>query len=785
VAFLLEKFGTSAFRQVLRSYDPDRRDQASLTAYERTLAGLEEAWLASLRRSGGTAVLRSFFRHVVPLLRPYWPRELEVLGYMLVEMLYGLAIPLSSKWLVDTVIPARSVQLLLFFVLALLGMYVLDALIGMRRVYVSESINQRLLMNLQERMFSHLQRLPHAFYSEAKVGDIMSRLTHDVFSVEAALAQVTGVGVFLGLKALVTAVVLIVLSPILGAVVLFVVPLFAVSYFVLRSKLQTASYEAQKVAGEVASVTQENLSAHPVVKAFGLEGRAVASYHARLLSAFKVGLRLTMIGALFETSMGLATTFGQLVVLGVGGYLIITGHITVGTLLAFIGLLASLFIPIAMLSSAGHTLQSASGALDRVSELLEAPVSITDAEAAVPLPPLTREIRLEHVTFGYASPRAVLVDVTLTIPAGRHIAIVGPSGSGKSTLVNLLLRFWDVGEGAILADGQDIRGVSLESLRGQIGVVFQDTFVFDTTVRENIGIGRLGASDEEVVATAKAAQLDSYVDSLPAGYDTVLGERGVRMSGGQRQRLAIARALLRDPRILILDEATSALDAQTESEILESLMRLASGRTTISVTHRLSLAALADHIFVLDQGRLVEEGPHGELVKAGGLYQRLYQEQMRHVLGGGRFGSIDAAHLRAVPLFKDLSDQAMATVASRMRLERHPANYDVVRQGDPGDKFYVIGSGKVEVLIHDHTGERRINTLTGDEYFGEMALLTGESRTATVRTTIPTELYSLSRADFMELLEQDPAIYRAAGAMLASRRAALGTAAAGMGTTSS
>jgi subfamily B ATP-binding cassette protein MsbA len=210
---------------------------------------------------------------------------------------------------------------------------------------------------------------------------------------------------------------------------------------------------------------------------------------------------------------------------------------------------------------------------------------------------------------------------------GQHVSIVGPSGSGKSTLVNLLLRFWDTTGGRLRFDEHDVREVRLASLRSQIGVVFQDTFVFDTTLRENIAVGRPGASDAEIVAAAKAANLESYVASLPAGFDTVLGERGVRMSGGQRQRLGIARALLRNPRLLILDEATSALDAQTASEILETLQTLMPGRTTISITHRLNVAATADWIIVLEEGRVVEQGTHSQLVKAGGLYQRLYEAQ--------------------------------------------------------------------------------------------------------------------------------------------------------------
>jgi ATP-binding cassette subfamily B protein len=286
-----------------------------------------------------------------------------------------------------------------------------------------------------------------------------------------------------------------------------------------------------------------------------------------------------------------------------------------------------------MLSDVGQTIQRAAGSLARITELLDEPLTIADGPDAVPLAPVHHELRLERVSFGYDD-RPVLRDLSLTIPAGQHVAIVGPSGAGKSTLLNLLLRFWDPTEGRVLVDGQDLRDLQVASLREQIGVVLQDPFIFDTTLRENIALGRPDATDAEIVAAARGARLHEYITSLPAGYDTVVGERGVRMSGGQRQRLAIARALLRQPSLLILDEPTSALDAQTEREILDTLTELAQGRTTISITHRLSLAATADRIFVLADGRLVEQGSHAELVRAGGLYRRMYDEQTSHLTRG-------------------------------------------------------------------------------------------------------------------------------------------------------
>lgn len=627
VGFLVETYGANALRQFLSAYNPTRQDQAALAAYQRPLGALEESWLGQVRRPSRTRAFRTLFAYLIPLLKPYWLRELEILLYMLFGLTYSLLLPLSSKYLVDTLIPSGSVQNLVLFILFLFLIYVLNAVVGLRRAYVNNGINQRILNTLQEQLFAKLQYLSHNFYARAKTGDLISRLTSDISLVQNAMSQVAGVGIYLALNSIAAAVTILVLSPLLGTLVLIVVPLFAVSYFALRARFEAVSRERQRLTGEATAAAQENLSAYPVIKAFGMESRAVAVYASRLATLYTAHMRLVLVGGLFETSTGLAVTMGQLLVLGVGGYLTIQGQFTVGTLLAFIGLLPTLFLPIASLSNVGQSVQMASGALDRVKELLEQPIAIVEKPRAVVLPPLAQEIRFENVNFSYEDSRAVLANFDLTIRAGTHVAFVGPSGSGKSTVVNLLMRFWDPDTGAIFFDGHDLRDVTIGSLRGQIGIVFQDTFVFDTTVRENIALARPGATDAEIQAAARGAQLNTYIESLPAGYDTVLGERGVRMSGGQRQRLAIARVLLRDPRILILDEATSALDARTEAEIAETLAAIAQSRTIISITHRLTSALKADHIYVLDQGRVVERGNHANLMRAGGLYQQLYDEQ--------------------------------------------------------------------------------------------------------------------------------------------------------------
>ncbi len=781
VAYLVENSGAGAVRKFLSSYDPERRDQAASAAFQRPLGALEESWLVGLkRRPSRRSAFPIFLRQLVPLIKPYWRSEVELLVYMLVGLGYGLAMPLASKFLIDTIIPSGQLQSLVVFIAVLFFLYVANSLMGMRRAWVNSWVNSRISLDLQERMFIHLQKLGHNFYAKSKIGDIMTRLSSDLGIVQGAIMAILNSGFYSIVSAIGGAIVLIALSPLLTFLVVLVVPLFAFSYFALRTRLQKASYERQKLSGEATTALQENLSAQAVVKAFSMEDLAIAGYRARLTALLKSSLRLVLISSLFSTSTDLAVTLGQVVVLGVGGYLVMAHTLTIGTLFAFMGLMPSLFTPVSALAGLGQTVETASGSLDRVNELIDEPMAIADKPDAPVLPPLSRDIRFDKVSFAYSPDHPILRDLDFVIPAGSNVAIVGPSGSGKSTLVNLLLRFWDPDEGRVLFDGHDLRDVSVASMRGQIGLVFQDTFIFDTTVRENIGLAKPGATDAEIAEAARAARLDEHIASLPAGFDTVLGERGVRMSGGQRQRMAIARAVLRDPRILVLDEATSALDAQTERGILETLAALSWGRTTISITHRLALAATADRVFVLDQGRLAEQGSHAELSKAGGLYQKLYEEQTGYMSGSGRLRlGVEADRLRAIPLFSSVGGEGLASLANRLMSERYAAGEDIVRQGDPGDKMYIINRGQVEVLVGSagiEGSERKVNTLREGDYFGEMALLAGEPRNATVRTTEPTELYSLANEDLMALVERETAVQEALGESLARRRAALAEA---------
>ena len=776
LAYLAETHGLPALRRFVAAFEAGRPDQAAVSVYQQPLGVLDQNWRLSLKRSGDSRAIQAFFRRLWPLLKPYRWRQAEIVCYMLFGLGVTLALPLSTQYLTDHVYnsPApRGDRLHKLALIAgvLLVVYIANALITMRRAFVTTWVNQQVVRKLRERMFGHLQHLSHNYYAEAKIGDIMSRLLNDLGTVQQSMVQVTDTGIYQALIATGAAIALLRLDWRLALLVLLIVPLFAVSFFGLQSRLQKASGDQQKRMGETSVSIQETLAAQAAIKAFGLEERTLSAYKVRLSAQIAAGLRLVVIGALANLSVTLAVAVAQIVVLGVGGYLVVTGQITIGTLFAFSGLLMALLGPIAGLSGVGQTLQLATGSMDRVTELLDEPITVADKPGALDLGPLSKEIKLEDIQFGYGGENPILRGLNLSIPAGSNVAFVGPSGCGKSTAINLLMRFWDPEEGRVLFDGQDLQDVTLQSLRGQIGLVFQDTFIFDTTLRENIAIARPLASEAEILEAARSAQLESYIASLPNGMDTVLGERGTRMSGGQRQRLAIARVVLRDPRILILDEATSALDSHTEADILTALSKLTQGRTTISVTHRLSWAVAADCVYVLDKGRVVEQGPHAELVTAGGLYQRLYEEQSGGVTGAKSQAEQDFKALRAIPLFAGLSEDDLRAVSEKFLSERFAAGADIVLQGEPGDKLYLIAEGQVEVLRSEGERVQRLSMLSAGEYFGEMALIADQPRAATVRAVQTTRLRSLGRPDFAALLASQPALKAAIEQTVAARQA--------------
>ena len=392
-----------------------------------------------------------------------------------------------------------------------------------------------------------------------------------------------------------------------------------------------------------------------------------------------------------------------------------------------------------------------------MTEILDAPVEVQDAPNAVELPRLQREIRFVNTTFSYTGDRPQLQNCSLVIPAGKHVAVVGPSGAGKSTIIQLLLRFYDPQQGQILFDDVDLRTVRQTSLHDQVSIVFQDTFVFNTSIRENLRYARPDATDAEIEQAARDAEIHDFILTLPDGYDTPVGERGGRLSGGQRQRIAIARALLRKPAVLLLDEATSALDAQTESQIQATLLAVSGGITTVAVTTGWRRPRRLTTSSCWKRGVLTEQGTHAELMALHGTYARLYEEQQGAAASGVPV-TMETNRLQRVPLFASLAPEVLAALASQLTPERFADGDLIGRQGELADKMYVIERGRVEVFVETPTGERQIAILHDGDYFGEIAMLLDTPRLASARAMGAVQGLALTKADMNAVIARWPEV---------------------------
>ncbi len=733
-------------------------DAAARVAFHRPVRTIEKGWQARLK-SATLGGVRLFVGMLFPYLRPYKLKIAEIIFYVALSVAFGIVLAKAEGYLVDKALLAGSFHVFNLIMGGLAAAFVVTSLASLRENYVKAWISAHLLSRIRLTMFQKVQALDPGYLDRVDSGDLMTRLTSDVFMVESALTTGLIETVRFTLMFVVALIVIFFTSWKLALVTVVGIPLFVLVGRLLGRPVTRASMDLQLETASVTTTIHENLSAQPVVKLFGLERREAEGFARKLDRFVRSSLRLHFLSGLYGFGSNSITSLIQLGVLGFGGYLVLRGSSTTGTLFAFMTLVGQIVSPMQMLSQFFQMVQTGSGSMKRINELLNTRPAIQDGPQARAIGRLSRGITFEHVVFSYDGSRPILEDINLTIPVGSNVAVVGPSGSGKSTILNLLTRFYDPNYGRILFDGVDLRDATVESLREQIGMVFQESFLFNETIRENIRMARPDAADDEVERAARAAELHDFIMQLPDGYDTTVGERGGHLSGGQRQRVAIARAILRNPALLLLDEATSALDPATEAAINATLQRVSAGRTTISVTHRLAGAVAADLIVVLDGGRLVEQGTHDELLQSGGLYARLWAEQQGRLSGSAATGRADLATLQRIPLFAQLDQGLLASIASSLGAEQFTAGTVIVTAGEPGDRLYLIKSGEVEVLAGEWEGQsRRLALLGAGDYFGEIALLRDVPRTATVRARTAVELFSLSRDSFQTMLSLLPSL---------------------------
>ncbi|ABY30400.1 ABC transporter ATP-binding protein [Methylorubrum extorquens] len=560
--------------------------------------------------------------------RPHRTLFLVDFGCAVLSGLLELGFPLAVKAFVDRLLPQQDWSLILLAAMGLTLLYVANAGLMVVVTYWGHVLGINIETEMRARAFDHLQKLSFRFFDGQKTGHLVARITKDLEEI-GEVAHHGPEDLFIAVMTLFGAFALMFLvHPPLALMTLAILPLIA--FIVIRyGGRMTRNWQAQYGrVGAFNARIEENVGGIRVVKAFANEAheRALFASDNRNYSTTKLEAYRLMAGALSINYLGLRLV--QIVVLLGGAAFVVRGDLTPGGFVGFLLLVAVFYRPLEKIGAVIETYPKGIAGFRRYQDLLATEPDIADRPGAVPAPPLKGEIRFEGVRFGYSPDRPVLSAIDLTIHAGETVAFVGPSGAGKTTLLSLIPRFYEAEAGRITIDGHDIRDLTLASLRGQIGIVQQDVFLFAGTIRENIAYGRLRASEAEILDAAARARLDGLIASLPEGLDTVIGERGVKLSGGQKQRLAIARAFLKNPPILILDEATSALDTQTEREIQASLFELAEGRTTLVIAHRLATIRHADRIVVVAENGIVEQGRHDVLLAGDGYYRRLHAAQV-------------------------------------------------------------------------------------------------------------------------------------------------------------
>ncbi len=562
-----------------------------------------------------------WIRRLWPFLMAHRRNVIMAFGMAVLGQLVAALTPLIERSIIDDGIVAQTRPVWPFLVLLVVaGAFSFGA--AYIRRWVGGRVSLDVQYDLRIAIFERLQRLDFGSHDELQTGQLVSRSSSDLGLIQGLLAFLP---IILGnLVMLVVSIgVMLWLSPPLALVMLLVIPLLLVVSLRMRGAVFPATWDAQQRAGEVAGVVDETVSGVRVVKGFGQEQRELEHLAASGRELYASRSRLVRLQARYSPAMQAIPSFGQVAVLALGGWLALEGHITLGTFLAFSTYLVQLVAPVRMFAGLFAISQQARAGAERILDVLDANTRVQDADDAIELPPVRGDVVFENVRFGYTRSTPVLDGFDLRVAAGEVIALVGASGSGKSTVTALVPRFYDVAEGHVLVDGIDVRDVTMDSLRRQVGVVFEDAFLFSDSVAANIAYGDPEATDEAVRAAAQAAGATRFIDELPDGFDTVVGERGLTLSGGQRQRIALARAILSDPRILLLDDATSAVDAATEEAIHATLRQLMAGRTTILIAHRRSTLRLAQRIAVIDRGRVADLGTHEELLARNEQYRRL------------------------------------------------------------------------------------------------------------------------------------------------------------------
>ncbi|MBN3523507.1 ABC transporter ATP-binding protein [Paenibacillus apiarius] len=570
-------------------------------------------------------------KRIWALFRNYWPRLALIILLALTAAVIGLLPPLVMQRIIDEAIPDKNMHQLLTLAVWLVGLPIASGMLGVLQSHLNTQVTQSIMADLRQGLFRNLQRQSVGFFTASRSGEVIQRVTDDVAAIQNVVTNVAVSSLTQIVIVLTTIGILFTLDWKLALIAIFILPLSMIPVRKVSRYRKQLRVNTQKVRADMSSQLGEvfGVSGAMLTRIFGREQAQEARFAEQNRQVQNLEIRLNLVGRWFFMFVSTLGPLGTAVIYMYGGYEVINGSMTIGAIVAFAAYLSRLYQPFGTLLNLHVEVVTALGVFQRIFDYLDMEPDVADQPEAMALSAVEGEIQFRHVSFGYDGSGDVLQAVTFQASPGEVVALVGPSGAGKSTLINLIGRLYDVTAVAVLIDGHDVREVTMASLRAQVAYVTQESFLFHASVADNLRFAKEGASQEELEEACRKAYIHDMIMSLPQGYDTIVGERGHRLSGGERQRLSIARAVLKNPRVLILDEATSHLDSESEAYVQVALAELMHGRTTVVIAHRLSTILAAEQILVLDDGRIVERGRHDQLLQQDGLYAALYHTQFK------------------------------------------------------------------------------------------------------------------------------------------------------------